>query len=77
LVVNFRTILASSLEPLNQFEPDLANQIWLIASMGEGNKNCEFHSSCPPGALGMGQKLSKIDQFSKIFLSTTAQVEEN
>jgi hypothetical protein len=27
--------------------------------------------------LGMGQKLSKIDQFSKIFLSTTAQVEEN
>jgi hypothetical protein len=41
----------------------------------KGNKNCKFQDSCSPGALGVGQKLSKIDQFSKIF-STTAHVEE-
>jgi hypothetical protein len=29
-----------------------------------------------PGALGAGQKLPKIDQFSKNFFSTTAYVEE-
>jgi hypothetical protein len=29
-----------------------------------------------PGALGAGQKLPKIDQFSKIFFSTTTHVEE-
>jgi hypothetical protein len=28
------------------------------------------------GALGSGKKLPKIDQFSKIFFSTTAHVEE-
>jgi hypothetical protein len=42
----------------------------------KGNKNCEFHDSCPPGALRAGQKLLKFDQFSKIFFSTTAHVEE-
>jgi hypothetical protein len=46
--------------------------------MGElkGEKNCEFHGPCPPGAMGAGQKLPKIDQFSKIFFSTTAHVKE-
>jgi hypothetical protein len=42
----------------------------------KGNKNCEFLGPCPPGALRVGQKLSKIDHFSKIFFSTTAHVEE-
>jgi hypothetical protein len=44
--------------------------------MGEGEQNCEFHGPCPSGALGAGQKLPKIDQFSKIFFSTTAHVKE-
>jgi hypothetical protein len=43
--------------------------------MGEGEQNCEFHGPCPPGALRAGQKLPKIDQFSKIFFSTTAHVD--
>jgi hypothetical protein len=42
----------------------------------KGNKNCEFHGPCPPGALGPGQKLPKIGQFSKFFFSTIAHVEE-
>jgi hypothetical protein len=29
-----------------------------------------------PWGLGVGQKLPKIDQFSKTFFSTTAHVEE-
>jgi hypothetical protein len=42
----------------------------------KGNKNCELHGPCPHGALRAGQKLPEIDQFSKIFFSTTAHVEE-
>jgi hypothetical protein len=34
----------------------------------KGNKNCEFHGPSLPGALGAGQKLPKIDQFSKILM---------
>jgi hypothetical protein len=44
--------------------------------MVKGNKNCEFHCPCAPGALAAGQKLPKIDEFSKIFFSTTVLVEE-
>jgi hypothetical protein len=44
--------------------------------MGEGEQKLKFHGPCPPGALGAGQKLPKIDQFSKIFFSTTTHVEE-
>jgi hypothetical protein len=42
----------------------------------KGNENCEFHGPCPPGAFRAGQKLIKIDKFSKIFFSITADVEE-
>jgi hypothetical protein len=38
-----------------------------------GNKNCEFYG---PWGLGGGAKIPKIDQFSKIFFSTTTHVEE-
>jgi hypothetical protein len=51
------------------------NQFWHKASIG----NSEFHNPCPPPpppALRAGQKLLKFDQFSKIFFSTTAHVEE-
>jgi hypothetical protein len=41
----------------------------------KGNKNCEFHGSCLPGALRARLKLPKIDKFSKIFCTTT-HVEE-
>jgi hypothetical protein len=41
-------------------------------------QNCEFHYPrvLAPWGLGAGQKLPKIDQFSKIFSSTIAHVEE-
>jgi hypothetical protein len=39
-------------------------------------QNCEFHYPRVPAPLEPGQKLPKIDQFSKIFFSTTAHVEE-
>jgi hypothetical protein len=42
----------------------------------KGILNCEFHGPCPHGALRAGQKLPEIDQFSKIFFSTMAHVEE-
>jgi hypothetical protein len=42
----------------------------------KGNKNSEFHDPCPLGALGAGQKLPKIDKFSKIFFSIITYVQE-
>jgi hypothetical protein len=47
-----------------------------MASMGEGEQKCKFHGPCTPGAVRAGQKLPKIDHFSKIFFFTTAHLEE-
>jgi hypothetical protein len=41
------------------------------------NMKYKFLDSCTPGALGVELKLTKIDKFSKIFLSTTARLKKN
>jgi hypothetical protein len=47
--------------------------------MGEGEQKLWISWSLPPPprAMRAGQKLPKIDKFSKSFFSTTAQLREN
>ena len=37
----------------------------------KGDINCEFQVSCPLGAFGAGQKVSKLTNFKKILFSET------
>lgn len=47
--------------------PDKPLVIWCVASVGQVNKSCEFHSIFPFGALWMGAKLLRMMANFKIF----------
>jgi hypothetical protein len=59
--VNFWTFLASSLEPLNQFQPDLAYSIY----GWRGTKIVNFMVPAPLGPWGWGKNYSKLTNFQK------------
>jgi hypothetical protein len=59
--VNFWTFLASSLEPLNQFQPDLGYSIY----GWRGTNIVNFMVPAPLGPWGQGKNYSKLTNFQK------------
>ena len=49
-------------------------KFYMMHFLDKGDINCEFQVSCPLGAFGAGQKVSKLTNFKKILFSETTGI---